>query len=169
MLLRSLTGFAALGGAIVIATGACSSGDGERDQNYGSDAGIGWRATGLGTIDTTVGGGTGFTSTQLVPGTSGSQSFGDIAVLNDGSVLIAWCGSSGQGPVTNGVARDADGVGTGSAFGAAVFSYSTNVGGFDFIPAQNSRSVDSEPSLAVAPPGSTMLRLTTIPVPATLV
>jgi subtilisin-like proprotein convertase family protein len=117
-------------------------------------AGIGWKATGLGTIDTTVGGGTGFTATQNVPGTTTSLNYGDIAVLNDGSVLIGWTNSGGQGPVTNGVARDPDGVGTGSTFGTAIFSYSTNVGGFDYIPPQNSRSVDSEPNFAVAPPGS---------------
>jgi subtilisin-like proprotein convertase family protein len=115
-------------------------------------AGIGWKATGLGAIDTTIGT-AGFTATQNVPGTTTSQNYGDIAVLNDGSVLIGWTNSSGQGPVTNGVARDPDGVGP-STFGAAIFSYSTNVGGFDFIPAQNNRSVDSEPNFAVAPPGT---------------
>src|SRR6185295_4499845 len=42
---------------------------------------------------------------------------------------------------------DADGLGPGG-FGPAIVATMTNVGGFDFIPPQNSRSVDSEAGLA---------------------
>jgi hypothetical protein len=55
--------------------------------------------------------------------------------------------TGGQGPATIFVNTDADGLGAGN-FGAAVTATTTNVGGFDFIPAQNARSVDAEAGLA---------------------
>ena len=51
-----------------------------------------------------------------------------------------WTG--GQGPATIYVNTDADGLGAGG-FGARVTVTTTNVGGFDFIPAQSGRSVDA--------------------------
>ena len=59
---------------------------------FGSPAGVagyGFKATGLGTVDTTIGVG-GFTNHQIVPTTSSTGSFGDVAVCNDGSILISY-------------------------------------------------------------------------------
>ena len=51
--------------------------------------------------------------------------------------------TGGQGPATIYANVDADGLGAGG-FGARVTVSTTNVGGFDFIPAQNGRSIDAE-------------------------
>ena len=96
--------------------------------------------TGLGTVGA-------FGALQTIPGTAGC-SFGDIAIAPSGVVVQA-CGSpvGGQGPSSILVNIDADGLGAGN-FGAAITATTTNVGGFDFIPAQNTRSVDPEAGLA---------------------
>jgi subtilisin-like proprotein convertase family protein len=102
------------------------------------------QSTGLGT--------TGAFSITSLPGVSGGG-FGDCAVLNDGSFLYTYHTSTGgQGPATLPIWRDADGPGAGGW--TNTFNVSTNVGGFDFIPAQNGRSIDAEPEFAVAPAGS---------------
>ncbi|CAN5334017.1 hypothetical protein BH09PLA1_BH09PLA1_27360 [soil metagenome] len=120
----------------------------------GGVVGYGGQSNGLGAPIT-------FSAPQVVPTTSSTGSFGDVAVLNDGSVLITYTTpSGGQGPANNPVWRDPDGLGPIGFLGAGggtstpLFNPVTNVGGFDFIPAQNSRSVDSEPNFAVAPPNS---------------
>ena len=51
-----------------------------------------------------------------------------------------------QGPSTIFANVDADGLGAGG-FGPAITVSATNVGGFDFIPAQNERSIDAEAGL----------------------
>ena len=95
-----------------------------------------------------------FTAAQTVPTTSSTGNFGDIAILNDGSALITYTTpSGGQGPSTDPVYRDPDGIGTGVGW-QLVLTQATNVGGFDFFPAQSGRSVDSEPAFGVAPPGT---------------
>ena len=96
--------------------------------------------TGLGTVGL-------FNPLQTIPGTS-NCSFGDVAIAPSGAVVQA-CGSptGGQGPSSIRVNTDADGLGAGN-FGAAVVATTTNVGGFDFIPPQNVRSVDPEAGLA---------------------
>jgi hypothetical protein len=96
--------------------------------------------TGLGVVGA-------FNALQTIPGTAGC-SFGDIAIAPSGAVVQA-CQNpvGGQGPATIFVNIDADGLGAGN-FGAAISATTTNVGGFDFIPAQNTRSVDSEAGLA---------------------
>lgn len=96
--------------------------------------------TGLGTVGA-------FRPLQTAPGTA-NCSFGDIAIAPSGAVVQA-CGSptGGQGPGTIIVNTDANGLAAGG-FGAAVTATTTNVGGFDFIPAQNARSVDAEAGLA---------------------
>jgi hypothetical protein len=106
----------------------------------GSMVARGAPVTGLGAVGT-------FTALQNIPGTA-SCSFGDLAVSVTGAVVQA-CGnpSSGQGPSTIRVNIDADGLGAGN-FGATIAATTTNVGGFDFIPAQNARSVDPEAGLA---------------------
>lgn len=95
--------------------------------------------TGLGSVGA-------FVAQQTAP-TTASCSFGDIAVSPSGAVVQV-CGPSGG--ETGGNIRmnvDADGLGAG-VFGSSIVPTSTKVGGFDFIPAQNSRSIDSETGLA---------------------
>jgi hypothetical protein len=96
--------------------------------------------TGLGTVGA-------FNALQTVPGTTGC-SFGDIAIAPSGTVVQACQNpTGGQGPGSIFVNTDSDGLGAGN-FGARVTATSTNVGGFDFIPAQPNRSVDAEAGLA---------------------
>ena len=95
--------------------------------------------TGLGAVGA-------FNPLQVIPGTA-NCSFGDIAIAPSGAVVQVCGPNSGQGPSTIRVNTDADGLGPGN-FGASVVATNTNVGGFDFIPAQNSRSVDPEAGLA---------------------
>lgn len=83
---------------------------------------------------------------QAAP-TTGSCSFGDIAVAPSGAVVQVCGPSGGQGAGSVRINVDADGLGAGG-FGASIIATSTNVGGFDFIPAQNSRSIDPEAGLA---------------------
>lgn len=79
---------------------------------------------------------------------SNSGNFGDIAIGPAGQVMVTYqIPSTGQGPATIFVNVDADGLGAG-AFGARVAATTTNVGGFDFFPAQPDRSVDAEAGLA---------------------
>lgn len=86
-----------------------------------------------------------FNAQQSIPSASGS--FGGIAVgpgPNGGKVIVTYQSpTGGQGPATIYVNVDADGLGAGG-FGAQVVVTATNVGGFDFIPAQNGRSIDAE-------------------------
>jgi hypothetical protein len=88
-----------------------------------------------------------FNAVQMIPGTGGCN-FGDVAIAPSGAVVQACQSpSNNEGPSTIFVNTDADGLGAGN-FGAAVAATTTNVGGFDFIPVQNARSVDSEAGLA---------------------
>lgn len=106
----------------------------------GSMVARGALATGLGTVGA-------FSALQTAPSTSGC-SFGDIAVAPSG-VVVQVCEqpSGGQGPANIRLNVDADGLGAGG-FGAVSTATPTNVGGFDFIPAQDNRSVDAEAGLA---------------------
>lgn len=84
---------------------------------------------------------------QDVPGSNGGN-FGDIAIGPNGEVLVTYeTPSGGEGPANILVNLDADGLGAGG-LAAAVTATATNVGGFDFLPAQQQRSVDAEPGLA---------------------
>lgn len=88
-----------------------------------------------------------FSSGQVAPG-GGNGNFGDICIGPNGEVMVAYQDNTGsQGPATIYVNTDPDGIG-GSGFGPRVTVTSTNVGGFDYIPAQNNRSVDAEVGLA---------------------
>lgn len=80
---------------------------------------------------------------------STAGNFGDIAIGPDtGEVMVTYqTPTAGQGPSNIIVHRDADGTGAGG-FGAGVTVTATNVGGFDFIPAQPKRSTDAEAGLA---------------------
>ena len=96
--------------------------------------------TGLGVVGA-------FSPAESAPG-SGGGSFGDIAVGPAGQVLVTYQDpTSGQGPATIRANLDPDGFGP-AGFGSAVAVTTTNVGGFDFIPAQSGRSVDAEAGLA---------------------
>jgi hypothetical protein len=89
-----------------------------------------------------------FNAQQAIPSATGS--FGGIAVgpgANGGKVIVTYQSpTGGQGPATIFANVDADGLGAGG-FGARITVSSTNVGGFDFIPAQNGRSIDAEAGL----------------------
>ncbi len=102
-----------------------------------------------GALVTAVGpGGIGaFNALQTIPST-GNCSFGDIGVAPSGAVVqVCENPTGGQGPATLRINVDADGLGPG-AFAATASTVATNVGGFDFIDPQNSRSVDAEAGLA---------------------
>ena len=89
-----------------------------------------------------------FNALQTIPSASGS--FGGIAVgpgPNGGKVIVTYQSpTGGQGPATIYANVDADGLGAGG-FGSRITVSPTNVGGFDFIPAQNGRSIDAEAGL----------------------
>jgi hypothetical protein len=86
-----------------------------------------------------------FNALQTIPSATGS--FGGIAVgpgPNGGKVIVTYQSpTGGQGPSTIYANVDADGLGAGG-FGPRITITSTNVGGFDFIPAQSERSIDAE-------------------------
>ena len=86
-----------------------------------------------------------FTAAQAAPGTSGQ--FGDIAIGPSGQVVVTYQSSNNPCPCTIFANTDADGLGAGG-FGAQVTVSSTNVNTFDFIPAQDGRSIDAEANLA---------------------
>ena len=86
-----------------------------------------------------------FNPQQTIPSATGS--FGGIAVgpgPGGGKVIVTYQNpTGGQGPATIFANVDADGLEPG-AFGQRITVTATNVGGFDFIPAQSERSVDAE-------------------------
>jgi hypothetical protein len=88
-----------------------------------------------------------FVPVQGVPG-NGSGDYGDTAVGPDGQVFIVYQNpTGGEGPATIYGALDPDGTGP-QGFGPAQVLQTTNVGGFDYIPAQSGRSIDAEAGLA---------------------
>jgi hypothetical protein len=98
--------------------------------------------TGLGTVGP-------FGALQTIPGT-GNCSFGDIAIAPSGAVVQVCqtpIAPAHEGPGTILVNTDVNGLVAGN-FGAAAVATTTNVGSFDYIPAQNARSVDAEAGLA---------------------
>lgn len=100
----------------------------------------GAEATGLGLVG-------GFT-TFTVPDAIGSG-FGDVAVGSNGQVLVAYQSTnSGQGPDSIRINVDPDGLGPLGFQTNSTIATSTNVGGFDPISAQPSRSIDAEGNLA---------------------
>jgi hypothetical protein len=106
----------------------------------GPMAAIGARVSGFGQVDP-------FGSVEIVPGTN-NCTYGDVAIGPAGQVMQA-CSltESGQGGGKIYVNVDPDGLGP-AGFGDSVFVTPTHVGGFDFIPAQQDRSVDAEVGLA---------------------
>jgi hypothetical protein len=79
---------------------------------------------------------------------SGSGSYGDVAVGPSGQVMIVYQQTgTGNAPAQVYMNVDADGLGSG-ALSARTTLFTTNVGDFDYIPAQSTRSVDAEVGLA---------------------
>jgi hypothetical protein len=78
----------------------------------------------------------------------GKGSLGDIVIGASGEVLVAYQDpTGGQGPATIYTDLDPDGLGP-QGFSPDVEVATTNVGGFDYIPAQSVRGVDAETGLA---------------------
>jgi hypothetical protein len=100
----------------------------------------GTSATGLGVVAP-------FNATQNIPGTN-NCTYGDVNVSPEGVVVnVCQNPSGGEGPATVRVNIDADGLGAAN-FGAVTSPFTSNVGGFDFIPPQAERSIDVEVGLA---------------------
>ena len=75
-------------------------------------------------------------------------SFGGIAVGPAGQVTVTYQNPyDDQGPATISTSTDSNGLSPGG-FAKPVVVTQTNVGGFDFIPAQPDRSIDAEANLA---------------------
>src|SRR5215471_9537067 len=88
-----------------------------------------------------------FIPIEVVPGTN-NCTYGDVSIGPSGQVMQACTlTESGQGGGKIFVNVDPDGLGP-AGFGDRTFVTQTHVGGFDFIPAQQDRSVDAEPGLA---------------------
>lgn len=107
----------------------------------GSIQASGAAVTGLGQVGA-------FSPAQKIPGANRLGDYGDTAVGPDGQVFVVFQNpTGGEGPATIYGALDPDGLGP-QGFGAAKVLQTTNVGGFDFIPAQSGRSIDAEAGLA---------------------
>ncbi len=107
----------------------------------GSIQASGAAVTGLGQVGL-------FSPAQGIPGSNRSGDYGDTAIGPDGQVFVVYQNpTGGEGPATIYGALDPDGLGP-QGFGPAKVLQTTNVGGFDYIPAQSGRSIDAECGLA---------------------
>ncbi|HSU86326.1 MAG TPA: sialidase family protein [Chthoniobacterales bacterium] len=107
----------------------------------GSIQASGAPVTGLGQVGA-------FTPVQGIPGANRFGDYGDTAIGPDGQVFVVYQNpTGGEGPATIYGALDPDGLGS-QGFGTPKVLETTNVGGFDYIPAQSGRSVDAEAGLA---------------------
>lgn len=89
-----------------------------------------------------------FIPAQGIPGANRSGDYGDTAVGPNGQVFVVYQNpTGGEGPATVFGALDPDGLGP-MGFKPAVAIQTSNVGGFDYIPAQSGRSIDVEAGLA---------------------
>ncbi|MDB5323994.1 MAG: BNR/Asp-box repeat protein, partial [Phycisphaerales bacterium] len=101
---------------------------------------VGARSTGKGNLST-------FTAPVTVGDASGS--YGSIAVGPLGQVVVAWQNNLyGQGASQIKLDVDADGLGTAKTWGVDKTVGTTNVGGWDYIPAQPNRSIDANVGIA---------------------
>jgi hypothetical protein len=101
----------------------------------------GAKVTGLGEVGT-------FSPAQQVAGTNKNGDYGDTAIGPNGQVFIVYqTPTGGEGPAMIYGALDPDGLGS-QGFGQGKLIETTNVGGFDYIPAQSGRSIDAEAGLA---------------------
>lgn len=107
----------------------------------GNQVAQGMATTGLGVFGT-------FGAAVTIPSTNG-LGFGDIAIGPAGQVVVAFQNTnSGEGPDTIKCSVKADSLGAG-AFTTPVTLSATNVGGFDHITPQPTRSIDAEVGLAI--------------------
>jgi hypothetical protein len=102
---------------------------------------FGASVTGLGTFGS-------FSPPESVPTSAGRGDYGDTAVGPNGQVMVTYQDqTNGQGGSHIYTAVDANGLAPGGFSDPQLLSHSA-VGGFDFIPAQQDRSVDAEANLA---------------------
>ena len=105
----------------------------------GSMFATGALVTGLGQVGS-------FFAGEAIPGTS-NCTYGDVTIGPSGQIMQSCAMTqSGQGGGTIRVSVDPDGLGP-AGFGKTVSVVDTHIGGFDFVPAQVDRSIDSEPGL----------------------
>lgn len=149
-LIVSTNGGATFGAPITIATGPAGTPDQPSIAVGSGSVWIDWNTAGDNNGDmlargapvTGLGGLGAFGPVQTIPGATGT--YGGIAVGPGGKVILTYMTpETTQGPVTIYCNTDADGLGPGG-FGARVTVTASNVGGYDYIPAQSGRSVDSE-------------------------
>jgi hypothetical protein len=89
-----------------------------------------------------------FGAPESVPNPGGSGGFGGTAVGPAGQVMVTYQNpTGGESGASIFTAVDPDGLGP-AGFGTSKGVARTNVGGFDFIPAQPNRSIDAEANLA---------------------
>jgi hypothetical protein len=97
---------------------------------------------------TGLGGVSAFSPTEVIQGQGGHGDYGDVAIGPAGQVMLTYQNpTGGEGPAKIWMVLDPDGLGP-LGFGKPTLRATTNVGGFDYIPAQAQRSVDSEANLA---------------------
>ncbi len=85
---------------------------------------------------------------EEVPGDNGVGDYGDVEISPSGKVVVSYQNpTGGEGPADLWTAVDPDGLGP-KGFNTPKLLTTTNVGGFDYIPAQSGRSVDAEFNLA---------------------
>ncbi len=97
--------------------------------------------SGLGQVGT-------FSAAKNLPGPNNVGDYGDIAIGPQGQVFVVYQNpTGGEGPATIYGSLDPDGLGP-SGFQTPKTLQTTNVGGFDYIPAQSGRSIDAEAGLA---------------------
>ncbi|HYT29477.1 MAG TPA: hypothetical protein VEN82_01755 [Actinomycetota bacterium] len=90
----------------------------------------------------------GWIKPENVPTRESRGDYGDVAIGPTGQVMVTYQRQTGgQGPANIFVSVDRDGLGPGG-FSAPLNVADTNVGGFDYIPAQQERSIDAEANLA---------------------
>jgi len=89
-----------------------------------------------------------FSAAKSLPGPNNSGDYGDTSIGPNGEVFVVYQNpTGGQGPSTVYGSLDPDGLGP-QGFGTPKAIQTTNVGGFDYIPAQSGRSIDVEAGLA---------------------
>lgn len=107
----------------------------------GAIVAAGAKVTGLGGVSA-------FGPTAVIQGQGGHGDYGDVAIGPAAQVMVTYqYPTGGEGPAKIWTVLDPDGLGP-LGFGKPALLATTNVGGFDFIPAQAQRSVDAESNLA---------------------
>jgi hypothetical protein len=90
----------------------------------------------------------GWVGPESVASKLGRGDYGDIAIGPSGQVVVIYQNpTGGEGPATIYTSLDSDGLGP-KGFSQTKALTQTNVGGFDYIPAQSERSIDAEANMA---------------------